>query len=133
MRNALLTIIALTLTLTLTGCGSSSSQSSAPTSTPPPIITPPILPQSYDGVILDHQGTFALQSNTIVEYHQDTDTVVFQTIKGAVNAGPSRRVTLNGIVYAINFAPASHLLIIGDVMSSTDYASWTITLIASNG
>ena len=132
MRNALFTIVSL-IALTLTGCGSSSSQS--PTSTPPPIIItpPPILPQSYDGVILDHQGTFALQSNTIVEYHQDTDTVVFQTIKGAVNAGPSRRVTINGIVYAINFAPASHLLIIGDVMSPTDYASWTITLIASNG
>lgn len=128
MRNALLTIIALTLA----GCGSSSSQSPAPTS-PPIIITPPTPPQQYDGVIGDHQGTLALQSNTIVEYHQDTDTVVFQTIKGAVNAGPSRRVTLNGIVYAINFAPASHLLIFGDVMSPTDYASWTITLIASNG
>lgn len=131
MRNALLTIIALTLTLTITGCGSSSSQSPAPT--PPPIITPPTPPQQYDGVIGDHQGTLALQSNTIVEYHQDTDTVVFQTIKGAVNAGPSRRVTLNGIVYAINFGPASHILIFGDVMSPTNYCSWTINLIAANG
>lgn len=118
--------------LTLIGCGGSGG-APAQSGTVPPVTPPPSVLRHYDGAIQDHKGTLALQSHTVVEYDPATDTVMFQTVMGMVRAGPSRRVVLKGVTYAINFAPDSGILIFSDVIVSPNYSSWGLVLIAANG
>ncbi len=125
-------MFALAIVLALTGCGGGggSSSSTPPINPPPP---PPVAHDQYDGVIVNHQGTFASQGNTSLEYTPSTDTLVFSTVLGQITVGPSRHVIINTVDYVVNFAPSSHILIFGAVINTNDYASWTITLVASNG
>ncbi len=129
-RLAMLAVLVMCLSACGGGGGSSgSSGGSVPPAPPGPVV----VIRQYDGVVTSHGGLMASQGDVVVEYKPADDQLVFSTVVGAVTVGPSRRVTLGGIEYAINFAPVSNVMIMVGVVQNTNYATWSITLLSSNG
>lgn len=134
-RSILLMILATVAALALAGCGSGGGGShSSPPSPPNPPSPPTDTIQAYDGAVGTHIGLFASQGATSAEYHVEQGRLVFSTVLGTITlVSPATHVWISGKEYAVTFAPASHLLIIVDVLTSNDGATWTLTLITSPG
>lgn len=137
MKYSILLLTVLLCSYASSGCSlskhsasSSSSSGGSAGSTSPPNQSSSV----YDAVSTGSYGKLSSQKGTIVEYFPTSGTVTFSTVVGVVQTvGASRRITLNNIEYVVVFTPESHILILGELIDTSNYATWKITLIQAPG
>ncbi len=134
MRPTISHAIFIALAMSLIGCGGGSGGGSGSTTPPPPPPPPVDTIRQYDAVVSSKGGDFSTAGNTVVEYHVETDTLVFQAgFLGYVTVGPSRKITRYGVEYVANFAPGSGKLLFGGVISPSDFVAFDIVLVSFSG